>query len=187
MPVPCPNGKIYVIQPSDTLRSIASRFGTTLNDLIHANPQIQNHDVIIPGQTICIPTATPGIRLPCSLILNSIDNRFANAIGVGLVHKTRTPSGKRTSIDILAHGLPNPSSLGDFDSYEGFAQVPNIISWRFRLYPTPEPDAPTWAGRFDYITARLTPNTKVQVRLSNSMTNQLGPAVLQGTLNNCVS
>src|SRR5699024_65881 len=105
----------------------------------------------------------------------------------GLAHKTWTPLGERTSIDILAHGLPNPSLLGDFDSYEGFAQVPNIISWRFRLYPTPEQDTPTWAGRFDYITLRLTPNTKVQVRLSTSMTTQLGPVVLQATLNNCVS
>jgi hypothetical protein len=30
-----------------------------------------------------------------------------------------------------------PTSLGSFDKYEGFAQVPGEISWRFPLYPAP--------------------------------------------------
>jgi hypothetical protein len=70
------------------------------------------------------------------------------------------------------------------DRYEGFAFKPNEISWRFTLHPTPEIDGPTWAGRFDLITAKME-NAEVQVRLSNSKTEKLGPSVLVNRMNNC--
>lgn len=185
MPVSCPNGNLYTIQEGDSLWTITRKHGVSLNQLLQANPQIQNPNNLVPGQIICIPGTMSGVQLPCCLILKPTGVGSRNGSGVALIHRIISPLGNETtSIDILAHGLSHPSSLGNYDSYEGFAQVPNVISWRFRLYATPESD-PTLAGRFDYVTARLTPETRVQVRLGNSASGQLGPAVLQNTLQQC--
>lgn len=94
------------------------------------------------------------------------------------------PSAARTNISILAVHLPAPSSFGNYDSYEGSATIPGEISWRFKLYPTPEEESPSWAGRFDLITAEMK-NVKVQVRLTNSRTQQLGPSVLTNNIQSC--
>jgi hypothetical protein len=78
-----------------------------------------------------------------------------------------------------------PTSLGSFDKYEGFAQVPGEISWRFPLYPAPpEAEIPTWTGRIDDISGPLE-RASIQVRLSNSRTNALGPIVLENSMNKC--
>ncbi|AEN88474.1 YoqH [Priestia megaterium WSH-002] len=120
---------------------------------------------------IVYPNETNASKMPCNLTLEPLDKKLKNAKGMGLIYKVQlNPSSfERTNISILAVHLPEPSSFGDYDSYEGFASIPNEISWRFKLYPTPEEDTPTWAGRFDLITAKMR-NTKVEVRLSNSKT-----------------
>ena len=127
-----------------------------------------------------------GIKEPCSLVLEPVDKKLKNAKGVALVYKVQLnpPSFARTNISILAVHLPEPSSYGDYDSYEGFAYIPEEISWRFKLYPTPEEYGPSWAGRFDLITADIK-NAVVQVRLSNTQTDKLGPSVLTNTIRNC--
>ncbi len=56
-PPSCPNGFIHVVQPGETLFSIAQRFGASLNAVIAANPQLTNPNAIFPGQQICVPTA----------------------------------------------------------------------------------------------------------------------------------
>ncbi|YCA41628.1 hypothetical protein M1E11_12380 [Bacillus sp. JZ8] len=135
---------------------------------------------------IAYPTETNASKMPCSLILEPVDKNLKNAKGVGLIYKVQLnpPSFARTNISILAVHLPNPSSFGNYDSYEGFSSIPNEISWRFKLYPTAEEDSPTWAGRFDLITAEMR-NVNVEVRLSNSKTQKLGPAILRGNLKSC--
>ena len=45
----------YVVQQGDTMSSIAARYGLTVDQLIKANPQIKNPDLIYPGQVIYIP------------------------------------------------------------------------------------------------------------------------------------
>jgi hypothetical protein len=94
------------------------------------------------------------------------------------------PSFARTNVSILAVHLPEPSSYGNYDSYEGFAFIPDEISWRFRLYPTQEEESPTWAGRFDLISAEME-SVEVQVRLSNSKTEKLGPSILAKDIKSC--
>ncbi|MEW9674020.1 hypothetical protein [Ammoniphilus sp. 3BR4] len=97
---------------------------------------------------------------------------------------------ERESVGIYADWLPSPSSFGDYDQYEGFAQVTGVISWRFKMYPVKE-DSPSWfggtpwVGKIDEISFGLPVNTRVEVRLSNSKTNKLGPAILQNTLHGC--
>lgn len=56
----CPNGQIYVVQSGDTMFLIAQRFGIPLQRLIEANPQVTNPNIIYPGQSLCIPSATLG-------------------------------------------------------------------------------------------------------------------------------
>ena len=49
----------YVVQPGDTLFFIARRFGVTVEDILAANPQIIDPDLIFPGQIIEIPIPAP--------------------------------------------------------------------------------------------------------------------------------
>ena len=58
-PPPTCTGFIYTVQPGDTLFLIAQRFGVTVPQILAANPQITDPNVIFPGQRICIPAVTP--------------------------------------------------------------------------------------------------------------------------------
>ena len=132
------------------------------------------------------PFQANAITMPCSVILEPVDKTLLNAKGTALVYKVQLypPSFARTNVSILAVHLPNPSSYGDYDSYEGFVFIPNEISWQFKLYPTPEENSPTWSGRFDEITADLE-NARVQVRLFNLKTLKLGPVILTNNIKDC--
>lgn len=46
----------YTIQRGDTLSKIASEHGVSLQDLLAANPQVRNPDVIYQGQSLTIPS-----------------------------------------------------------------------------------------------------------------------------------
>lgn len=49
-----PAGPIYIVQPGDTLSSIAARFNISVNDLMNAN-NITNPNVLSEGQELIIP------------------------------------------------------------------------------------------------------------------------------------
>jgi len=49
----------YVVKPHDTLYLISREFNIPLEQLIRANPQITNPDLIYEGQTINIPSMLP--------------------------------------------------------------------------------------------------------------------------------
>ncbi len=53
-PATC-SGQLYTVIKGDTLYLLSNRFGVPLADLIDANPQIHNPNVLYPGQVICIP------------------------------------------------------------------------------------------------------------------------------------
>ncbi len=117
--------------------------------------------VLLVGLLIFItaihPIETNAITKPCSMVLEPPDKNLKNAMGAALVYKVQLnpPSFARTNISIIAVHLPEPSSYGNYDGYEGFAFKPNEISWRFKLFQTLEKNSPTWAGRFDLITAEM--------------------------------
>jgi len=50
---------IYIIARGDTLRSLASRFGTTVGALLAGNPDITNANVIYEGQHLKVYVTTP--------------------------------------------------------------------------------------------------------------------------------
>ncbi|MCL9638435.1 hypothetical protein NST66_27595 [Priestia sp. FSL W8-0524] len=137
--------------------------------------------------TIVYPLQTHADKMPCTIALEPVNKNLKNAKGSALIYNVQLgspPSFPRTNMSILGVHLPKPSSYGQYDSYEGYATIPNEISWRFRIYPTPEEDGPTWAGRIDLITADMK-NVKVQIRLSNSKTEKLGPPILQARMALC--
>ena len=45
-------GSLYTVERGDTMKKIASRHGTTLQNLVALNPQIGNVNLIYPGQVI---------------------------------------------------------------------------------------------------------------------------------------
>src|SRR5690606_26123904 len=121
---------------------------------------------LIIGSAGTFAEASTDPTFPCSLVLEPINKQDYNAKGVALLYKVKlTPSFPRTSLSIHALHLPDPTTLGNYDTYEGFAFIKNEISWRFKLYPTPEVDGPTWAGRFDDITSTMN-DAVIQVRSS---------------------
>jgi spore coat assembly protein SafA len=50
----------YVVQPGDTLSTIARRFRVSLPVLLAVNPEIADPDLIFPGQVVRIPLLPPG-------------------------------------------------------------------------------------------------------------------------------
>ncbi|CAK8583931.1 hypothetical protein [Priestia megaterium] len=142
--------------------------------------------IVLSFIVLVYPYQANASKMPCSLILEPIDKHLKNAKGTALIYKVQLnpPSFPRTNISILGVHLPKPSSYGRYDGYEGVASVPNEVSWRFRMYPTPEDESPTWAGRFDLITVDMK-NVKIQIRLSNSKTEKLGPPILQARMALC--
>ncbi|AOH55352.1 hypothetical protein ABE28_013415 [Peribacillus muralis] len=141
--------------------------------------------ILFLSTSVIYPTHPQAMMMPCSMVLEPIDEKLANAKGAALIYKVqlRPPSSARTNVSILSVHLPPPSAYGEYDAYEGFAFIPGVISWQFMLDPTQE-ESPTWAGRFDEITAEME-NVKVQVRLFNSKTAKLGPAILGNDIKNC--
>ena len=54
-PQPAPTAQVYIIKEKDTLSKVAKRFNITLEELLAANPDIKDADVISIGQQIIIP------------------------------------------------------------------------------------------------------------------------------------
>ncbi|MEW6364887.1 MAG: LysM peptidoglycan-binding domain-containing protein [Acidobacteriota bacterium] len=62
---PTEGGGTYTVRRGDTMTGIARQHQVPLNDLIQANPQIQNPDRIFPGQELSIPARQqPAVQAP---------------------------------------------------------------------------------------------------------------------------
>jgi hypothetical protein len=75
------SGQFYTVRARDTVFSIANRFGVTVADILAANPQIVNPNIIFVGQIICIPskTPTPTPTPECDLLVLTVG--FLNEAG----------------------------------------------------------------------------------------------------------
>ena len=54
-PRPGPSRLLHVVQPGETLDQLAERYLVSLNQLLEANPEIFDPDLIVAGDTIIIP------------------------------------------------------------------------------------------------------------------------------------
>lgn len=73
-------GQTYTVQRGDTLRSIAARFGTTVEILLKLNPSITDADKIATGQKIVLPSTVQIYTIVKGDTLRIIANRFNTTI-----------------------------------------------------------------------------------------------------------
>lgn len=76
----------YIIQPGDTLFTLARRYGTTVDAIVAANPEILDPNVIFVGQIITIPTMAPAPPGRRQYVVQPGDTMFliARRLGVSL-------------------------------------------------------------------------------------------------------
>lgn len=61
------DGQFYNVKAGDSLFKISRKFGVTIEEILAANPQITNPDLIFIGQVICIPSPMPEPIPDCDL------------------------------------------------------------------------------------------------------------------------
>lgn len=144
IPITC-SGRFYTIQSGESLNMISRKFGVSLAQLLAANPQINNPNVLYVGQRICIPTRTV-IQKGCSIVLSQsadTENAVPNAGGVVLIQLIE---GEQHRITFAASGLPEPESIGDFTAYVGSLIVKGQRYSAILSQSAPLEQEPTWAG-----------------------------------------
>ncbi len=79
-PPPPVGGQTYYVQKGDTLRKIASRFSTTVDELLKVNPQITNPNLIYSGQAITIPAGVSTYIVQKGDTLRIIAGKFGTTV-----------------------------------------------------------------------------------------------------------
>lgn len=79
-PPPLPTGQVYYVKRGDTLRNIASRLSTTVDELLKVNPQITNPNLIYVGQAITIPAGAASYIVQKGDTLRIIANKFGTTV-----------------------------------------------------------------------------------------------------------
>lgn len=117
VPAP-PSARIeYVVQPGDTLFSIARRYGLTVEEILRANPQITNPDLIMPGEVIFIPARvapTPPPGMFRRYVVQPGDTMFliAQRFGISLQELIRANPGIDPNRIVPGQVINIPSPTG---------------------------------------------------------------------------
>jgi LysM repeat protein len=77
---PPAGGQTYYVQKGDTLRKIASKFSTTVDELLKVNTKISNPNVIYVGQAITIPAGVSTYIVQKGDTLRIIANKFGTTV-----------------------------------------------------------------------------------------------------------
>jgi len=176
----CPPGFLgrFTVRRGDTMFMLAQFFRVTVQELTSVNPHIPNPDIIYPGDVLCVPGLIP---FPCCIVLHPRGSIIFGTFGAALAYV----SSQGTNTVSIAASLPEPSTLGDFNTYVSKVTIPNVAEFSTELIPTPT-EPPTWSATIGLPTAaRLTPDTTVSADLHNTTSGISGPTVLFGTLNRC--
>ncbi|RKH50627.1 LysM domain-containing protein [Corallococcus sp. AB049A] len=108
----------YRIQSGDTLSALAQRYGTSVDSLMKANPQITNKDLIYAGKTLNIPGSRDSFESGSQGVRGGGSSAGANNSGAGDVSAppggagpaTRGPGGSPFDIAVAQLGK-NAGSL----------------------------------------------------------------------------
>jgi peptidoglycan DL-endopeptidase LytF len=73
-------GQVYTVVRGDTLRKIAARFDTTLDEILKINPQIKNANLIHVGDKINIPATQTTYTVVRGDTLRKIADRFSTTV-----------------------------------------------------------------------------------------------------------
>ena len=79
-PPPPPAGQTYYVQKGDTLRKIASKFSTTVDELLKVNTQVSNPNLIYVGQGINIPAGVSTYIVQKGDTLRIIASKFGTTV-----------------------------------------------------------------------------------------------------------
>lgn len=87
----------YTVRAGDSLSSIAATYGTTVSQILAANPQITNANLISVGETINIPTGSANNMIP---IYQPVNTGLLNAkiTATGAVNKSTLSTGGLSSL-----------------------------------------------------------------------------------------
>lgn len=77
---PPASGQTYYAVKGDTLRKIAAKFGTTVDELLRLNPQIANPNLIYVGQAIGVPAGPSTYTVQRGDTLRIIANKFGTTV-----------------------------------------------------------------------------------------------------------
>lgn len=77
---PPASGQTYYVQRGDTLRIIAAKFSTTVDDLLRVNPNITNPNLIYVGQAINIPAGPSTYVVQRGDTLRIIAGKFGTTV-----------------------------------------------------------------------------------------------------------
>lgn len=81
VPVPPPSSSgTYAIQSGDTLRKIAARINSTVNDILAVNPQIADANKIYVGQVINLPASATYYTVQSGDTMKKIAARFGTTL-----------------------------------------------------------------------------------------------------------
>jgi peptidoglycan endopeptidase LytE len=81
VPVPPPSSSgTYTIQSGDTLRKIAARINSTVNDILAVNPQIADANKIYVGQVINLPSSATYYTVQSGDTMKKIAARFGTTL-----------------------------------------------------------------------------------------------------------
>lgn len=145
--------------------------------------------LVIPllAAVIASPTQMKASPMPCSAVLEPVNQKLKNAKGAALIYKcsyTRQVLQERIWVFLLSTFLSHllmeaTTVMKDLPPKQGRS----VGDLNYIRLPR-KSESPNWAGRVDSISAEMT-NVKVQVRLSNSKTQKLGPSVLTNNIQSC--
>ncbi|NBD10335.1 MULTISPECIES: LysM domain-containing protein [Corallococcus] len=119
----------YRIQSGDTLSALAQRYGTSVGELMKANPEIQNPDLIYTGRTLNIPGSRDSFEAGTSGSRGGGSQGFRGAGDVtappgGAGPGTRGPGGSPFDIAV-SHLGKNAGSL----KYESSGVGADMEDW----------------------------------------------------------
>jgi LysM repeat protein len=127
----------YIIQQGDTLSGLASKYKTTVNELLSANPQIKNPDLIYAGASLNLPSA-PVTAAPSSSSFNAAS--YASVKGytkyfqkngqwyVNVGGNWQTTDSKESAQSLLASKDQGGSETKDYSSVETFDEANDVIN-----------------------------------------------------------
>lgn len=111
-PEDCPQGFIsrYFVVSGDTMSLIARYFGTTVEELIAANPHISNPNELNPGDVLCVP----GFREPATCPVN-FQGRYEVKEGDTMFSIARAFNVSVVDLISANQHIPNPNFIFPFD------------------------------------------------------------------------
>lgn len=123
-------GTTYTVKKGDTLSAIAKRYGTTVDAILKANPNIKNPNLIKVGQVIVIPGTPepdPGFDDYDIQLAQSVQTSFDQANFDGLVQDWRVRLALAPGAEYLYAG-DNPGILQPLQATNGviFPYTPTI-------------------------------------------------------------